>query len=278
MLQEISPHVMNRAFLKDEAKENDLVLCYHQNSVLICIQDGQITLPKMEDLPEKPKHCLYAFSLDKRRVYLCDTPKILPPGFEFWQLNNMWTLYPQEIVYACHAGMHLRHFYSGNKYCGRCASPMEHSKTERAVVCPNCGRIVYPQICPVIIAAIVKGDELLMIEPVMFKARWGRVLVTGYTEFGEMLEETLRREVLEEVGLQVKNIHYYKSQPWPTTDAMMVGFYCEVDGDSTIHVDHVELKEAFWVHRDDIPPRDADFSLTGEMIEKFRTGEYKNYI
>ena len=97
-------------------------------------------------------------------------------------------------------------------------------------------------------------------------------LVAGFTEIGEPLEDTVRREVMEEVGLHVKNLRFYKSQPWSFTDTLLVGFWCEVDGDPTITVDHSELKEARWFGRDEIPlERTGDrVSLTGEMIEQFR--------
>ena len=97
-------------------------------------------------------------------------------------------------------------------------------------------------------------------------------LVAGFTEIGEPLEDTVRREVMEEVGLRVKNLRFYKSQPWSFTDTLLVGFWCEVDGDPTITVDHSELKEARWFGRDEIPlERTGDrVSLTGEMIEQFR--------
>ena len=77
---------------------------------------------------------------------------------------------------------------------------------------------------------------------------------------------------MEEVGLRVRNLRFYKSQPWPFSDTLLAGFWCEVDGDPTITVDHSELKEAVWLRREDIPPeRTGDrASLTGEMIERFR--------
>ena len=97
-------------------------------------------------------------------------------------------------------------------------------------------------------------------------------LVAGFTEIGEPLEDTVRREVMEEVGLTVKNLRFYKSQPWSFSDTLLVGFWAEVDGDDAIRVDHEELKEARWFGRDEIPlERTGDrVSMTGEMIEQFR--------
>ena len=86
------------------------------------------------------------------------------------------------------------------------------------------------------------------------------------------LEDTVRREVFEETGLRVKNIRYYKSQPWGFTDTMLSGFYCTLDGSDRITLQESELSEAVWLRRQDIPPRDNDVSLTSEMIEHFRLG------
>ena len=98
-------------------------------------------------------------------------------------------------------------------------------------------------------------------------------LVAGYNEIGESIEDTVRREVLEEVGLRVKNLRFYKSQPWTFTDTLLMGFYAELDGDDTITMQEDELSEALWFHRSEIPQDYSAISLTGEMIEMFRQGK-----
>ena len=94
--------------------------------------------------------------------------------------------------------------------------------------------------------------------------------MAGFAEIGESLEDTVRREVFEETGVLVKNIRYYKSQPWGFTSTLLSGFFCELDGDPEITMDENELAEAVWLHRDDIPPDDSSVALTAEMIEVFR--------
>jgi len=95
-------------------------------------------------------------------------------------------------------------------------------------------------------------------------------LIAGFSEIGESLEQTVCREVKEEVGLRVKNLHYYKSQPWPFTDTILAGFYAELDGDDTIKLQEDELSLGVWMNRADIPPEIGKISLTSEMIEAFR--------
>lgn len=96
-------------------------------------------------------------------------------------------------------------------------------------------------------------------------------LIAGFAEIGESLEQTVHREVKEEVGLKVKNLKFYKSQPWPFTDTLLAGFYAELDGDDTITLEEDELALGVWLSREDIPPEELKISLTSEMMEAFRT-------
>ena len=105
------------------------------------------------------------------------------------------------------------------------------------------------------------------------KDKW--IGVGGKVEFGESPEDCVRREVKEETGLKVKNIRYYKSQPWGMAQDILTGFYCEVDGDDTIRMDESELKYAAWVKREDIELQPNNLSLTNEMMKVFKDGIYR---
>jgi NAD+ diphosphatase len=148
---------------------------------------------------------------------------------------------------------------------------MQHSRTERALHCPACNNLIYPVIAPSVIVAVINGNKLLLTRyQVSHSAYRNYALVAGYVETGETVEDTVRREVMEEVGLKVKNIRYYKSQPWSFSGALLLGFFCEVDGDDTIVLDESELEEAIWVEREQLPDRSGDVSLTSEMMECVR--------
>ena len=119
---------------------------------------------------------------------------------------------------------------------------------------------------------MTNGDKILM-SKYAGRAYKKYALLAGFTEIGETVEQTVAREVMEEVGLKVKNIRYYKSQPWAFSDTLLMGFYCDLDGDDTIILDQNELALAEWFSREDIPEVTSMESLTNEMIIRFKNGE-----
>ena len=158
-----------------------------------------------------------------------------------------------------------------NRFCGHCGHRTIPSEKERALFCPACGQTIYPRLNPAIIAGVTWNGRLLLTRyanrPMPYYA-----LIAGFTEIGETLEGTVRREVFEETGLTVKNIRYYKSQPWATASDILAGFFCEVDGSPRIMRDPSELSEAFWAERKDIILQPDDYSLTNEMMKVFKEG------
>ena len=218
----------------------------------------------------------YLFTVDERPTFLLrsDLPEEeIPEGFAFMDIRTMrQAAYgPQHRLFAAITAYQLSNWYRDNRYCGTCGTPTVHSDTERALRCPSCGRLIYPRIIPAVIVGVLNGDKILLTKYA------GRdfahyALIAGFTEIGETFEETVQREVMEEAGIRVKNIRYYKSQPWGIVDDLLAGFYCDVDGDPTIHMDKNELKEAGWHTRDEIVLQPTDHSLTNEMMTRFKNG------
>ena len=160
---------------------------------------------------------------------------------------------PKEECYAGETAYHLYVWYRDNSFCGRCGEHLEYSHKERAMICPSCGNVVYPKIAPAVIVGILNssGDKIVMTRYAGREYK-GHALVAGFCEIGETAEDTVRREVLEEVGLHVRNIRYYKSQPWGFDSNLLFGYYCTADEDEPIHMDDGELAKAVWVSRDEI--------------------------
>ena len=216
----------------------------------------------------------YLFSVDDAHYFLLEKePAYLPEGYDFAPVRKLRTkeVHPKYRIFTGITGFQLSNWYKNNRFCGRCGSKTVHSTTERALKCPSCGHVIYPRIVPAVIVGVCNGDEILVT-----KYRTGfphYALVAGFTEIGETLEETVQREVMEETGLHVKNIRYYKSQPWGIVDDILAGFYCDVDGDTEIQMDESELKLAEWKKREDIVLQPDDFSLTNEMMLMFKKGK-----
>ena len=130
----------------------------------------------------------------------------------------------------------------------------------------------YPKISPAVIIGVLDGSRILM-SKYAGRSYKKYALLAGFVEIGETVEETVKREVMEEVGLKVKNVRYYKSQPWSFSDTVLMGFYCDLDGEDKITLDEEELALAEWFERDVIPVEPSRDSLTNEMIMKFKNGE-----
>ncbi len=270
MLQDIFPHEYDITFRSCAPQPENLLLIYSPEGVLSAAQ--ALALPRCGDFPALSVR--YAFSLDGQPVFLATQTPQLPEGWRFLHSRAFRTAQPKELAFVCAAGESLYRWYQSNRFCGVCGSSMEDSRTERALVCPHCGHTVYPRINPAVIVAVTNGDALLLTRYANRPFR-DYALIAGFCEVGESLADTVRREVMEEVGLRVGSLRYYRSQPWVLTDSLLMGFYCEVEGATEPVLQDGELAEAIWFPRDSLPRNHSGISLTGEMIERFRAGEEK---
>lgn len=292
MIQEFGDeHRYDNHFEPHQAGEKDYVLHFRDGKCLARVthvggsdadagDSGEVVeLPRLGDYPSAPAKATYLFSVGEDRFFLAfDEDLAAPADFGYESVNWLRRAEPQHLLFAAATASQLSRWYQDNRFCGRCGHTTEIAPSSREIVCPECAHIVYPKICPGIICAVTHladdpADDAIVLTRYACRTTALWALVAGFTEIGEPLEDTVRREVMEEVGLSVKNLRFYKSQPWGFTDTLLVGFWCEVDGDPAITVDRFELKEARWFTRDEIPlERTNDrASLTGEMIERFRT-------
>lgn len=272
MIQDIAPHRLDRRYDTHPAADGDIALCYQKGTVLLEVVGEDYSLPRFgKQLPVSDARHL--FELDGDDCFMVmNSPAEAPEGCRYVPYMELRSVRPQEVAFASITGAQLHRWYGSRKFCGRCGQKMQPSEIERAMVCPDCGLIEYPKICPAVIVAVINGDKLMVTRYADRPFR-GWALIAGFVEIGETLEDTVRREVMEEVGVKVKNLRYYKNQPWSFTDTLLCGFYCDLDGDDTVTLDTAELKEAHWLSREEIPPRQNEASLTAEMMERFRLGE-----
>ena len=189
-------------------------MIFFDNKKIFCKTGmGSISFPTYGELEDKSGLFIYLFSIDEDEFFLALEKQGVvkaPPAWEGWDLMPLFSLQrlqPKHFAYAALEASTLGSWYTGNRYCGRCGHEMVHSDTERALRCPDCGNLLYPKICPVAIVGVRNGDKLLLTK---YKGRPQvpfYALIAGFAEVGESIEDTVRREVMEETGVHVKNLH-----------------------------------------------------------------------
>ncbi len=274
MLQDIYPYIFNNRFEISRPKDTDCLVLVKDRRILLKNRE-EIEFPKAEDLPCVPEDCFYLFAVSGVKFYAlpdrCEK-ELQAEGFVFTDQNAAARKQPKHLGFAAAVAVELCDWYQKNHFCGRCGQKTRPDTKERMLVCPCCGNLIYPRINPVIITAVTDGDKLLVTK---YKDRTTQprfALVAGFAEIGESIEDTVRREVFEETGAEVQNIRFYKSQPWPLSGSLLLGFVCTADSSRPIVLQEDELGFAGWVRRDEITQQDDGFSLTSEMIRAFAEG------
>lgn len=271
MIQDIFPSVFDNQYKDITVEPEDFVLGFDAEGRILLGKDETVLFPLGKEFVGK--RSVYLFSVDEKRYFLLlDTMEYADDSrYAYYTIREVRDRFSGKEVFAIFTAFHLWRWYADNVFCGRCGERLEIYGKERALNCPKCGNIIYPRINPAVIVGVTNGDKLLLTKYNRGYAH--NALVAGFTEIGETLEETVAREVMEETGLKVKNIRYYKSQPWGMAQDILTGFFCDVDGDDTITMDDSELKYAEWVRREDIELQPNNLSLTNEMMTVFKKGQ-----
>ncbi len=265
MIQDIYPHHFHNEYIPKDPRPFDYVFSYDGNNVLLN-KDEQFF--HYQDIGNR--EVTYLFQIDNMYFYLSDLSDL---AISSLSIQTLRSYQPQELAFAAITGWQLYQWMSENKYCGKCGSRMEKDKVERAMRCPVCNHIVYPKIMPAVIVGILNDKDEILVTKYAHGNYQNYALVAGFAEIGETIEETVKREVKEETGLDVTDLKYYKSQPWSFSSTLLFGFFCRVKGKDEIHMDHNELRIARWANRsENIMPK-GNASLTGEMIQYYLDGK-----
>ena len=277
MLQDLDMGKLENEYRNVTADAEDMILCFNENQVLLHRgADDTLMLPTLARMAswQTPSAPRYLFRMQEKNYFLWTAAAPLSPdgGFAYEPVRPLRQLKSKNICFAVMTGWHLYNWYRTNRLCGCCGTPTEHDDKERMLRCPHCGNMIFPRISPAVIVAVTHKDRLLL-SKYAGRAYTRYALLAGYTEIGETVEQTVHREVMEEVGLQVKNLRYYKSQPWGVDGNVLLGFFCDLDGSDEIQIDEKELSMAAWYPRDALPAKDDGISLTREMIRLFEEGK-----
>ncbi|MCB2225666.1 MAG: NAD(+) diphosphatase [Desulfarculaceae bacterium] len=223
--------------------------------------------PAAKALGLTPEEAMYVGEWQGRPCFAVeladDTPP--PPGHLWHGLYGLAMGWPEEQTFLAGRAQQLLTWAKRNRFCGRCAKPMQDDPNERARRCPSCGLVAYPRVSPAVIVAVAREGKVLLGRSPRFPA--GRMSVlAGFVEPGETLEQTVAREVNEEVGVRVKDIRYFGSQPWPFPDSLMVGFVCNWAG-GEISIDGQEIVEAGWYGPDSLPGIPPRSTIARRLID-----------
>lgn len=278
MLQDIAPHSLRNEYRSQATPQSGELVFYVRGQDLAArrLGEGSVEFPRVGSEGVPDEGLTFLFALDGHACWLapaCGTAEP-PTGFDLVhnRVLRMERRGSRELMFAAYTAVHLADWYAKTRYCGACGHAMEHHPKQRAMRCPACGNTVFPRLNPAVIVCVCDPVREKIVLTRYAAGRYHAIdaLVAGFVEIGESIEDCVRREVREELGLAVKNIRYYKSQPWGVAGDILSGYWCDVDGDPTIHKDDEELGRAVWAGPNEIVGQPDDFSLTNEMMCRWR--------
>lgn len=231
------------------------------------------TAASLSDLGIQPKRSQFLGWLSDQPCYSAELRSAtgLPEGYGLERLRELHGELEGGLFAIAARAIQIVAWDSNHQFCGQCATAMEPSPTERTKHCPNCGLRNYPKLSPAVIMLIYRGEEILLARSPRFRNGMYSVLA-GFVEPGESLEEAVARETLEEVGITVKNIRYFGSQPWPFPDSLMLGFTAEY-ASGEIVMEPGEIEAADWFTKDNLPPVPGPLSIARKLIDAFVAGD-----
>ena len=249
------------------------------NKLLVRLEGTVSHVPQLISLKEiglVPIRTQYLGTLDDQPCYSAELPKdalaqlnevIAPDGMSLRGLRELYGTLDEDLVVLSGRAIQIVEWDRTHQYCGHCATGTTQLPNERAKRCPKCGLVNYPRLSPAIIVLVSRGEELLLGRAHRFPPGMYSVLA-GFVEPGESLEETVMREVREEVGIEVKDIRYFGSQPWPFPNSLMIGFTATyASGD--IIIEPQELVDAAWFNKDNLPQIPPKLSIARKLIDWF---------
>jgi len=254
---------------------------FRESELLVDREADAVTLPCMADLSDLGLMALeshYLGQIGEKGCYavgLADDA-LPPPGMSFEGLRRIYGLLDEDLFWVATRAVQIVQWDRTHRFCGHCGLPLRMKTTERAKECPQCGLLHFPRLSPAIIVLVERGHELLLARSRHFAPGMYSVLA-GFVEPGESLEEAVMREVEEEVGLAVKDVKYFGSQPWPFPHSLMIGFTASYAG-GEISRDDSEIEDAGWFSRDNLPSIPGKISIARKLIDWFLAKQNKPVI
>jgi len=245
---------------------------FQERKMLVVVGGAESGPPLARDIRGigiHPIREIYLGSLNGIHCYAAEVEGSIgpPKGMSFHGLRGLHGHVDEALFRVAFKAIHTIEWDRADQYCNRCGSKNQPKVGERAKECPRCGFVSFPRISPAIIVLVEHEGKALLASSPRFKEGFFSTLA-GFVEPGETLEDAVRREVKEEAGIDVKNIRYFGSQPWPFPDSVMVGFTAEYAG-GEIKIDDNEILDARWFPADRIPEIPGKISIARALIDYF---------
>lgn len=245
---------------------------FQESKLLVDEGPSGVNLPCLIHITElglAPLREHYLGRLNHRPCYAVEvTEGTLPPaGMTFEGLRQVYGRLDEDLFWIAARAVQVIDWDRTHQFCGRCGVPLRTKTAERAKECPQCGLLHFPRLAPAIIVLVERGNELLLARSRHFMPGMYSVLA-GFVEPGESLEEAVVREVKEEVGVEIKNIKYFGSQPWPFPHSLMVGFTATY-ASGEISLNDEEIEDAGWFTIDNLPRIPGKISIARKLIDGF---------
>lgn len=235
--------------------------CYAiHGQALAVVRDGEhVAIP----IAEVDDDWLYLGALDGEPCFARENAAVADA--EPVSLRTLFGVLPDAEFAVAQRALGIVAWDRDHRFCGRCGTPTERSPTERVRTCPACKLGVYPRMSPAVIVRVERDDTILLARNLRSPFRFHSVLA-GFVELGESLEETVHREIAEEVGIAITDVRYFGSQPWPFTGSIMLAFTARW-ASGELAPDGTEIGEAGWFARDALPPVPPRLSIARALID-----------
>ena len=244
---------------------------FSEDRILVHLENGEATVPSLSTveglgLATGDRH--YLGLSDGEHCFALDLANDAEPpaAMALKGLRQLYSLDERAFVIAGRA-FQILNWERTHRFCGRCGAATRHHENDRARECPDCGLLSFPRVSPAVIVLIQKGDEFLLARNRNFPGKRYSI-IAGFVEPGETLEETVVREIREEVGIEVRDVRYFGSQPWPFPHSLMVGFTAHHDS-GEIDIDGDEIVDAGWYRADNLPELPDGISISRQLIDWF---------
>lgn len=272
---------MNRTFVSQtepptERSQPAWWFAFQGNKLLICIESDKTYIPCLMDIKAvglTPIRQQYLGTLADTDCYSVEIEQdhVSPKSMSFKGLRQLFGSLEDDFFSLAGRAFQIMEWDRTHQYCGHCGTPTLPLSGRRAKQCSKCGLVSYPRLSPAVIVLVERGDEILLARAHHFPANLYSILA-GFVEPGESLEDTISREIYEEVGIEVKDIQYFGSQPWPYPNSLMIGFSATY-ASGEIQIEEEELVDAAWFTKDNLPLIPPKLSIARRLIDWFVAGK-----